>query len=99
MLDLDQGISATERAGRLGTRLRELRLQRNVTQTALAERAGISRPTLAALERNGRGTIETLAAVMYALGREGELDALLRPDPPSTLDEVTAPQKRQRARR
>jgi len=98
MLDPDQEISAAERSARLGRRLRELRLQRNVTQAVLAGRAGISRPTLAALERGGRGTVETLAAVMYVLGREDELDGLLQPDPPSTLVEVTAPQKRQRAR-
>lgn len=98
MFDLDDGISAMARAARLGVRLRELRLQRNITQAALARLAGVSRPTLAAFERGGRGSVETLAAVMYALGREAELAALLAPDPPSTLAEVTVPRRRQRAR-
>ncbi|MCK6572752.1 helix-turn-helix domain-containing protein [Myxococcota bacterium] len=85
-------------AAALGTRLRALRLQRNEAQAALAARAGVSTPTLAALEA-GRGTLQTLARVMYALGREGELDGLLPPDPPSTLEEVIAPPVRRRARR
>ena len=82
----------------VGARLRELRLQRNMTQDDLARRAGVSRPTVGSLERRGQGTIETLARVLYALGRERELDALLAPDPPSTLVEVSQRKKRKRAR-
>ena len=85
-------------ARELGARLRSLRLQRNITQSVLALRAGVSVPTLRALESGGRGTVATLAHVLYALGRERELDALLAPDPPSTLEDVTAPRVRQRAR-
>lgn len=85
-------------AAALGGRLRALRLQRNVTLAGLASQAGVSAPTLAALERRGQGTLVTLAQVMYALGREGELDALLAADPPSILEEVTAPRRRERAR-
>lgn len=82
----------------VGRRLRDVRLQRNVTQADLAVRSGVSTPTLAALE-DGRGTLQTLASVMYALGRESEWETLLQPDPPRTLDEVAAPRpKRQRAR-
>jgi putative transcriptional regulator len=98
MFDLEHGKSAAARATEVGARLRALRLHRNITQASLAERAGVSRPTLAALERDGRGSLETVAAVMYALGREGELDGLFVPDPPSTLAAVTAPRQRQRAR-
>ena len=99
MFDFEQGMSAGERSGRLGARLRALRLQRNITQAELARMVGVSRPTLATLENEGRGSVETLAAVMFALGREREFDALLQPDPPSTLAEVVAPTPRKRARR
>ena len=91
-------MTPDEHATALGARLRALRLQRNEAQAALAARVGVSTPTLAALEA-GRGTLQTLARVLYALGREGELDGLLPPDPPSTLDEVVAPPSRRRARR
>lgn len=91
--------SPPQYAEQLGARLRALRLQRNITQARLAEQAGISRPTLAALEQHGRASLLTLAHLAYALGREGELESLLQPDPPSTLVEATgAARRRQRAR-
>ena len=98
MFDLIEGMSPSARARQLGERIRSLRLQRNITQAALAESIGVSRPTMASLEKNGRGTIETLAATLYALGRESEFDALLLPDPPSTLMEAARPVLRLRAR-
>ena len=98
MIDLNEGVSSAARAQQLGSRLRALRLQRNITQAELAKTIGVSRPTLAALERDGRGTVETLAATIYALGRESEFDALLLPDPPSTLIEAVRPPMRRRAR-
>ena len=88
-----------EHAAEVGQRLQALRLQRNIPQAWLAKQAGVSRPTLGALETRGKGTLETLARLMFALGRELELDTLLRPDPPSTLEEAAAPPpRRQRAR-
>ena len=87
-----------ELAPALGSRLRALRLQRNVTQADLASRSGISTPTLSALEE-GRGTLATLAAVMYCLARESEWESLLQPDPPRSLAELANPRPtRQRAR-
>ena len=87
----------TDYAHELGNRLKALRLQRNIKQAALARDAGISAPTLGSLENQGRGTVETLARVMYALGREGELDGLLAPDPPRTLEQTVRACRRQRA--
>ena len=98
MESMFSSTSPSDYVSRLGARLRTLRLQRNITQARLSERAGISRPTLRALESSGKGSLETLARVLYALGREQELDALLHPDPPSTLDEAESPTPRQRAR-
>lgn len=83
----------------VGQRLKNLRLQRNLRQSDVASDAGISVPTLRALENHGRGTIEALARVMYVLGRERELEQLLAPDPPSTLEELAPTPPRKRARR
>lgn len=84
-------------AAEVGVRLQALRLQRNITQAELARRAGISRPTLSALENGGKGSLVTLAHVMFVLAREQELDQLLQPDPPSTLEETTSKKTRKRA--
>ena len=59
----------------------------------------MSRPTLSTLETRGRGSIDTLGRVLYALGRDNEIEALAQPDPPSSLKEVTKPVERERARR
>ena len=97
--------SPPDYAREVGHRLKALRLQRNLRQGDVARDAGVSAPTLSALENHGRGTLEALARVMYVLGREREFDALLLPDPPSTLEELSSPssatpgQGRQRARR
>jgi putative transcriptional regulator len=65
----------------LGHRLQRERLNQNVTQADLAEKAGISRRTLVAAE-NGQGTaLETLISILRALGRLGQLDQFL-PEPP-----------------
>ncbi len=90
--------SPAEIAEAVGARVRALRLQRNVTQADLARRAGISRPTLGALEQRGKASLETLVRVLYACGREHELDGLAQPDPPATLDEAFGGKPRERAR-
>ena len=81
----------------IGAGVRALRLQRNITQSELARRAGISRPTLSALENTGSGSLLTLSRVMFVLAREEELAGLLQPDPPSTLEDAATPKVRQRA--
>lgn len=59
----------TDLRGRLGVRLRQLRLARRLTQEQLAERAGLSFKFLGEVER-GRGnpTLTTLGALSNALG-------------------------------
>lgn len=65
----------------LGRRLQRERLNQNITQAALAKQAGIARRTLVAAE-HGQGTsLETLIAVLRALGSLGQLDQFL-PEPP-----------------
>lgn len=56
-------------ARRLGHDLRALRLARNITQAALAARAGVSVHSLKNLER-GVATVRTLVLVLLALQRD-----------------------------
>ncbi len=54
----------------LGTRIRELREARNLTQEALADAAGIGRVTLVRIENGEQSPrFETLVALAQALGR------------------------------
>ena len=54
----------------LGERLRSLRLMKNLDQTTLAARAGISLGALKNLEGGHGTTVKTLVRVVRVLGRE-----------------------------
>lgn len=70
----------------LGRRLRQRRLERNLTQAQLAEAAGLDRTTVGGLEREGSATLLSLVQVLRALGAVEELAHFL-PDPgPSPLE-------------
>jgi transcriptional regulator with XRE-family HTH domain len=60
----------------LGSRLRDLRLNRNESQQELARRAGVGKATLQRLEEGRSGTIVTLLRVLRALDL-ANLDALV----------------------
>ena len=64
----------------LGSRVQRERLNRNLTQAALAARAGVSARTVRYLEAGRQTTVETFVRVLRALDRLDALDALL-PEP------------------
>lgn len=70
----------------LGRRLKRKRLERNLSQHSLAERAGLNRTTVGELERGTPSGLLTLIQVLRALEVLDELDVIL-PDPgPSPLE-------------
>ncbi len=80
-------MSASELASELGARVRGERVRQNLTQEALADRAGVSRLTVLRMEEDGSATLATFLAVLTALRRAGDLDVLLAPPPPTTIDQ------------
>ena len=64
----DKGIEAE-----LGSRIKALRLRKNVTQQALAEATSLSLNTIKSLEA-GRGKLSTVIAVMREMGVLEQLD-------------------------
>ena len=65
----------------LGARVRLARLRRRLSAALLAERAGMTRPTLHAIERGHPGvTIGAIANVLHSLRLEGDLALLARDD-------------------
>ncbi|MCE1196318.1 helix-turn-helix domain-containing protein [bacterium] len=65
----------------LGENVRFARLRRGLSSEMVAERAGISRQTLSALE-NGSGSVSmaTWIQVLFVLGFEKDLEAVARDD-------------------
>ncbi len=78
---IDMGTANNEAIRQeLGRRLQSERLNRNITQKTLAEKAGISRRTLVGAERGEPFTIDTLLSILRELGCLAQLDLFL-PEP------------------
>ena len=81
----------------LGARIARCRLNRNLTQEAFAELAGVSRPTVARLESGHSTTLSNLIRVLRALDLVKNLDRLI-PEPPISPIQQLKAQKQQRVR-
>ncbi len=61
-------LSNTQIEIELGKRLRAERLERNLTQEEVAERSGLSRRTITAIENGEGSSLSSLVALLRALG-------------------------------
>jgi transcriptional regulator with XRE-family HTH domain len=65
----------------LGQNIRSARMRRQIPAALLAERAGMSRPTLRAIERGDCGvTIGSIANVLHSLDLASDITAMARAD-------------------
>lgn len=95
--------SYTDILGALGRRARALRIQRELRQSELAERAGLASGTVVRFERTGRASIENVLRIATVLGA-AEAFAKLFEQPKyrtfeEAMQELTPERKRVRARR
>lgn len=82
----------------LGRRLERHRIERNVTQSQLAEEAGIGRATLQRLERGESVQMTSMVKVLRALGLLGALDAAVPEPVESPIARLEQGQRRRRQR-
>ena len=81
----------------LGDRLKQRRLELNLTQKALAEKSGVGVSTVARIESGQGGTVDNLIHIAIALGMINEF-AQLFVIPPASINDIIAKQTpRQRA--
>jgi transcriptional regulator with XRE-family HTH domain len=84
----------------LGARLRQYRLQRNITREQLSERTGLHANTIKHAELGKDPRLSTLVRILRALNRLEALEAFLPPPSISPLQLAKLRNKpRQRARR
>jgi len=81
----------------LGERLRELRLDQELTQSAVAEKAGTSLRTIQKLERGEGSTIDTLVRFLKAVGAADALNAI-SPEPTISPIAILKAENRRRQR-
>lgn len=80
-------------ARQLGQRAKALRIQRQLTQSALAERIGVSVKTLAKFENQGDADMQTVIKTAVALSVSSDLEQVfVKPDidQSKSLDELIA---------
>lgn len=90
-----------DRVARLGQRIRAARTRRRLRREDLAQRAGVSRSTLEAIERGELATgIGAYVRALWALGLDQELDLIADPglDREGLALELSAQTKRVRVR-
>lgn len=80
----------------VGEQLRALRINRNIDQKTLAERAGVSVRALRNLEGGAGSTLHTLVCVLRALGRE---DWLRSVGPVATINPLMLARSHERRQR
>ncbi len=69
----------------IGQRLKDTRLRKNIQQKELAERCGISLPSVQRVEKGSVVSMETLVSVMRGLGLLENFEQLLPEAPISPL--------------
>jgi transcriptional regulator with XRE-family HTH domain len=74
-------LQITERVAQLGNRIRTARIRRGWSVADLADKAGINRNTLTALELGKLGTtVGVYFTILWALGLDKSLDNIADPD-------------------
>lgn len=81
----------------IGERIQRERLNQNMTQAELAERAGLGARTVRSLEAGQKPTVETLIRALRGLGRLATIDAFL-PEPGLSPLQLAKLQGRERQR-
>lgn len=100
IMEFTTNLTDTAVLEELGQRITRQRVDRNLTQAALADSAGLAKRTLERLESGSSVQLVSLIRVLRVLDLLPQLDAVLPPAEPGPLDHLQrAGKRRQRASR
>lgn len=85
-MQIDEFITDESVLKEIGQRISHLRLARNLTQAEVAEEAGVTRPTLARIEKGLPTDFVSVVRLLRALNLMDRLDALVAPQSISPVD-------------
>ena len=74
----------------IGSRLARIRLNKNITQKALAKESGVSLPTIQRLERGESTNLTNLTRILRTLGLLENINALIPSQPISPIMQINA---------
>jgi HTH-type transcriptional regulator/antitoxin HipB len=83
----------------VANRAREIRLALGLKQATLAERAGVTLPTLRRFEQTGEVSIKHLMRICHALGRLDDFASFMIPPPAMTMAELESRAAKPRRKR
>jgi transcriptional regulator with XRE-family HTH domain len=86
-------LTLQDRLTSLGKRIKARRLALDLTQQAVAAKAGVAHRTWRRMEADGRASIEDLVRAAIALRCDEGLDALFPEVSASSMDELLAQQR------
>lgn len=88
MIDVFAYQSPWQLQENLGKRFKKRRKEMRLSQSELAERSGVSLGSVRRWEQTGDISMSSFVKLMYAMGREQELDGLLQKRGYSSLEEA-----------
>ena len=87
-MEISNDTSDSAVLAELGRRIARYRLNKNLTQDALANHAGVSTPTVQRIERGKSTQATNLIRILRALGLLGTLEALIQEPAISPIQQV-----------
>ena len=81
-------VTPKELGMEIAANLKKLRKQRKLSQTALAEKAGVSYGSMKRFEQTGEIALESLLKIAIVLGETEPVEALFKPTAIKSIQEI-----------
>lgn len=87
-MSMNMMVTPKELGMEIAANLKKLRKQRKLSQTALAEKAGISYGSMKRFEQTGEIALESLLKIAIVLGETEPFESLFKPTEIKSIQEI-----------